>query len=753
MPPPVQPCRIAFLIRDLGPGGAQRQMTALAKALAARSDFDITVVHFYPGVFEAELRAANIRTVCVGKKSRWDLAGFFFRLVKIMRDLRPEVIHGYLHESNLMALMLKPFCGWPGIVWGIRDSSTDAATWGLLGKMSFRLNCLFSGFADRIIANSHAGRKWYVGQGYPEHSFEVIPNAIEAERWGHHSPTLHGDTFTVVGRLHPMKDHGTFLRALALVPEASGRIIGSGDESYARELRQLAETLGITSRLTWEPVRADLPQVYPTLDCVVSSSGYGEGFSNVIGEAMACGLPCIASDVGDSAWLISDARWIFEAGYPEALAARMRSFIALPAEERRELGNKNRARIQEHFTLESMVTKTAKTLKEVATGGSATTRVLWIIPGLGTGGAEMMMAQIIQGLPHQHHTVLSLTAGGKHIEPLRAAGARVHTLDMPAGKLSLTGLWRFLKLVRQARPTVIMGWMYHGCLAAMLARLVVWAPVVWNIRQSLYDLTLEKRGTAWVIRSLVPLSRLVSRITYNSKISAQQHEKLGYAASKTLLIANGFDLEKWHPIPPEDQPSIAESQVKIGRFGRYSAIKDYPGFLEAAALIVKEIPQARFILVGTDVDERNAELTTQIRTLGLGNHVKLLGERNDLPQLTAELDLSVSSSLSEGFPNVVGEAMACAVPVVATDVGDTAWVMGETGLRVPPRSPTALADACLKILCLPTHERRAQGQAGREHILRHFSLGSVLTQFETLLNHPVSSPSRETHAAVLVSHP
>lgn len=725
MPSPA-PCRLVFLIRDLGHGGAQRQLVTLAKALAARADFKISVVHFYPGSFEAELHTAGIQTLCIGKKHRWDLAGFFIRLLTTMRDLKPDAIHGYLHESNLMALLLKPLCGFPKIIWGIRDSQTDAATWGLLGKLSFRLNCLLSGWADQIIANSRAGRDYYRALGYPSEHFEVVPNGIDSVRFQPSSSKSGGSTFTLIGRLHPMKDHATLLRAAALVPEAWVQIIGDGTAHYINELQCLAATLGIRERVTFQPARDDLAALYPTLDCIVSTSAYGEGFSNVLGEAMSSGTPCIASDVGDSAWLINDTAWIFPAGNHAALAEKMRDFLALTAEQRSALGQKNRLRIEQNFTVQKMVERTAALCIRHQPS------VLWLTTGLGTGGAEMMLTQLISGMGQQRHVVISLTAGGKYIEPLRAAGAEVHTLDMPAGRPTPSALWRLMKLVRRTRPTVIMGWMYHGCLAAQLARLVHRAPVIWNIRQSLYDLSLEKRGSALVIRSLALLSRFPETITYNSQVSARQHEALGYKRTKTQLIPNGFDLAKWHP---RSQALHDSASLRIGRFGRYTAMKDYPTFLEAAALILKEKPETQFLLVGTGVDDANSELTSHITRLGLTKNIQLLGERHDLPALTASLDLAVSSSaFGEGFPNVVGEAMACAVPVVATDIGDTAWVMGDTGRLVPAKNPAALAQACLELLALNPEYRCVLGHEGRQRILNHFSLSSVLTQFDQLLS-------------------
>jgi glycosyltransferase involved in cell wall biosynthesis len=700
-----------------------------------------------------------VKTLCIGKKSRWDLLGFFFRLIKAARSVQPEVLHGYLAESNLMALFLKPFCGFPRVAWGVRDSQTDAHLWGTLGKLSFRLNCLLARFADVIICNSKAGRDYYLARGYPAHKTHVVPNGIDTERFKP-SPHEHPLTFGLVGRLSPMKDHATFLKAAALVPNARFVIVGSGDESYARQMRELADSLGV--KVEWIPAQSDMPSVYATFDCLVNSSAFGEGFSNVIGEAMACGVPCIASDVGDSAWIIGNAAQTFPAGDYEALAKCMREFAkqssplapreepgASTADKSTELENVSharprfahlaerdgyctnpRSRIVSEFSIDRLIERTSCLLGK---------KVLWITTGLGSGGAEMMLAQLVNGLPKLQHVVVSLTAGGKHAASL----PNVHSLDMPAGKPALSALWKLFRLVRREKPDVLMGWMYHGCLVATLAKFMRFkqVPMIWNIRQSLYDLKLEKRGSALVIRALAWLSWLPKRITYNSQLSSQQHEAIGYAKAKTQLIANGFDLAKWKPDVKrvfQLVPNELENSFYIGRFGRNAPMKDYPTFIEAAKLIHAKHPETRFIIVGAETE-----------SLDVPPFIEVLGERHDLPELTASLNIAVSSSaFGEGFPNVVGEAMACAVPVVATDIGDTRWVMGETGRLVPPRDPQVLAKACLEIL----DSGLTQDRAARERIERHFSLTSVLGQFESLITSEGTQKTEGTEATLLTSH-
>ncbi|MCP5559055.1 MAG: glycosyltransferase [Verrucomicrobiaceae bacterium] len=369
MTDPHQPqrLRLAFLIRDLGFGGAQRQLIALASRLP-RDEFDVAVVHFYGGGLAADLEAAGVRCILAGKKSRWDLLGFIGRLRRCLAEFQPDIVHGYLAESNLMALWLRPWCGQPKVVWGLRDSQSDGDHWGVLGRLSAWLNQTLAPRADLIIANSQAGRDYYTQRGHPAEKTIVIPNGIDTNRFVPGEKT--GADFVIghVARLHPMKDHETFLRALPEVfkalPKARVMLMGSiGDAGYAERMKALATELGLDDRLQWLPAQPAMELVYPQLDVVVSSSSFGEGFSNVLGEAMSCGIPAIASDVGDSAMIVGDCGSVFPIKASTNLARQLIALGNTPPATRTELSRRCRARIVDHFSMRHLVTKTTTALQ------------------------------------------------------------------------------------------------------------------------------------------------------------------------------------------------------------------------------------------------------------------------------------------------------------------------------------------------------------------------------------------------------
>lgn len=365
-------------------------------------------------------------------------------------------------------------------------------------------------------------------------------------------------------------------------------------------------------------------------------------------------------------------------------------------------------------------------------------RLTFLTTGLMTGGAEMMLLKLCSRLDRHRFapSVVSLSAAGALQSRLRSLGVPVYSAGMRRGWPSLSGLLRLRAVMATLQPDVIQGWMYHGNLAAML--LGHNRPVVMGIRQSLYGLDKERALTRGVIRFGAWLSRYASSVVYNSQTSARQHEAFGFAVSRTRIIPNGFDTNLFCPDPSaasriKHELGLSDDVILIGLIGRYHPMKDHRTFLSAAALLSQRFPAARFLLAGTGVDAGNTELATLIGTLGLSRRILLLGERNDMPQINAALDIASSTSAwGEGFANVVGEAMSCGVPCVVTDIGDSAWVVGDAGQVVPAGDPQAMAEAWESLIELGGSGREALGRRARQRIVECFSLESVVKRYEKL---------------------
>lgn len=364
--------------------------------------------------------------------------------------------------------------------------------------------------------------------------------------------------------------------------------------------------------------------------------------------------------------------------------------------------------------------------------------LLHAITGLSTGGAEKMLYRLVSSLQqHYQQAVLSMLDEGTVGPRIMALGVPVYTLGMTPGIPSLKALRRCARVIATVRPDLVQGWMYHADLAALLAAWLshTHTPVLWNVRASL-DLRREKRSTAAVIRLGALLSRCASGIIYNAHSSARQHEALGYTAARTRVIPNGFDCSEFKPDPGakrwlRESLGIGMEEILIGCVGRFHPMKDHRGFLAAAAMASRREPRLRFVLVGHGLDVSNAELSAWILEEGLSGRVHLLGRRDDMPRITAGIDAAcLASAWGEGFPNVLGEAMACAVPCITTDIGDSAWVVGNTGKVVSARSPQAMAEAMLALEALGAEGREALGARARQRVLENFSLDAVAQQYK-----------------------
>lgn len=367
-------------------------------------------------------------------------------------------------------------------------------------------------------------------------------------------------------------------------------------------------------------------------------------------------------------------------------------------------------------------------------------KVVHVVSGLSTGGAERALLRICEndGGAGVSHTVISLKDAGTIGPQLEALGVPVFALDLASAWLAPPALIRLRALVRGAAPDVIQGWMYHGNLAAALARR--WAPgnaaLAWNVRHCLYDLSYEKPLTRWVIRANRALSRRPAVIVYNSELARAQHEAFGFSKDTGCVIPNGFDVERFRPDAAARRTVRAELGIPeearvIGHVGRLHPMKDHVGLLRALAPVLARHGDVHIVLAGRDVTAGHPALAPGLAPLP-ADRVHCLGERSDVAQLMAAMDIAVSSSYSESFPNVLGEAMACGVPCVATDVGDSASVIGDNGRVVPPGDPQALGDALEDMLSLPAEQRTAIGRAARERIEANYSIRAVAARYRAL---------------------
>jgi glycosyltransferase involved in cell wall biosynthesis len=368
--------RILLLTRSLNIGGAERQLVNLAKKLHDRGH-EVAVATFYGnGVLEKELRDANVPVINLRKSGRWDVLAFFIRLIRLVSKSKPDVIYGFLGTANVLTALIKPFVSKSiKMIWSVRASNMQLNHYDRLALFSYRLECWLSQFAHVIISNSAAGRDHAAKNGFPLSKILVIPNGIDTnvfkadpiarrrarQEWG---IAEHEKLIAIVARLDPMKDVPCFLRAASqLIRERSDVrfvCVGDGPQEYRTKLNRLAEELGLSKQLIWAGARKDMLNVFSALDIAVSSSLFGEGFSNSIAEAMSCGVPCVVTDVGDSALIVGEWGEVVPPGSPDAIHAALKvTLTQLSA----ELSDAVRASLVSRFSVDALVDKTVLAIR------------------------------------------------------------------------------------------------------------------------------------------------------------------------------------------------------------------------------------------------------------------------------------------------------------------------------------------------------------------------------------------------------
>lgn len=367
-------------------------------------------------------------------------------------------------------------------------------------------------------------------------------------------------------------------------------------------------------------------------------------------------------------------------------------------------------------------------------------KVAFIITGLATGGAEMMLHKLLQNIDHSRFepTVISLMNKGEIGPRIEALGIPVYALGMRRGMPNPWMIFRLVQLLRQLQPDVAHTWMYHAdLLGGLAARLAGCRRVIWCLRHSNLSKTENKRSTLAVIRLCAQLSGwLPVQILSCSQRAKEVHAAVGYADEKIHVIPNGFDLSHFAPDATARASLCAELGLPpniplVGVVARFDAQKNHLGFVQAAAQLLQKVPLVHFVLAGTGVDNRNAALQAAISAHpGLQARMHLLGRRDDVPRLMAALDVLASPSHGEAFPNVLGEAMACGVPCVVTDAGDSGEIVGSTGRVVAVGNMAAMALQLLEVLHLPAEDRATLGRKARARVQAEYEIGHVAELYQ-----------------------
>jgi glycosyltransferase involved in cell wall biosynthesis len=362
-------------------------------------------------------------------------------------------------------------------------------------------------------------------------------------------------------------------------------------------------------------------------------------------------------------------------------------------------------------------------------------KIIHIISGLGSGGAENMLLKLLKYSDKRkyYHEVISLKDEGLIGEKIKAEGIKLHTLNINKYNL-LNSLIKARKLCSDF--DIVDTWLYHADLFGfVISKILLKKKLVWNIRHS----NLDKDANSSVILKILKLNSILSEyvdsITYNSNKALENHVKIGYVDYKTEIIPNGFELNKFKfDLVSRNRLrkdlALNENEIVIITVGRWNIQKDYFTLFRALNELKQKNKYFKMIMVGTNLDDSNFDLETLIDQYKLKENILLLGRRSDIPALLSTSDIYVSSSLGESFSNAIGEAMACELYCVVTDVGDSKLILGNTGRVVPPKNFMSLSDSLLSYVDYLNRSDKGKNKSARERVIENYDISTVIKLFE-----------------------
>ena len=368
-------------------------------------------------------------------------------------------------------------------------------------------------------------------------------------------------------------------------------------------------------------------------------------------------------------------------------------------------------------------------------------KILHIIVCLGPSGAETMLKRLVESDPISipNTMVVSLTSLGVIGKSLRNQGVNVQTLNLSSSGINIPIVaWQLVKLIRQFQPDIVQTWMYHAdFLGGLAAYLAGYRNVVWGIHHSAFSSS-DSRRTIMIMNICAFLSRKVpKKIICVAEAGKQAHTAAGYDTSRMVVIPNGFDFLHFTATAGQRDDlrltcHFLKDDLVIGSVGRFHSDKGQDNFVKAAAIVVASHSRVKFLLIGQGCDANNTKLVGWLNDFGLRNHFVLLGERDDVPICLAAMDVFCMPSRTEAFPLGLGEAMSMGLPCVATNVGDTAVLTGNTAVLVPAQDEHALAHGLQKIIALTQSQRKQMGQLAKERVMREFPLEKLRRRYESI---------------------
>lgn len=754
--------KVAYIVPDLGVGGAERHVTTLMSHLD-RKRFDPMVICLgRQGELFAALADSGVPAVALRRKKRQALA-CLIDLVRLLRETLPDVVVMRGYNAEVLGRIASVVAGVPrAIVWVHNCGDLEPR-----GRIRRMCDAALDRVTHAYFGVAHAQMPYLVNElHYPADKVRIIHNGVDpaiyagtsdGDRRAEFGFTENNIVVGILAALRPEKDHETFIRAASLVAklEPSVRFLIVGDGPRRTALEALAVELGINDRVVFTGARNDVAAVLATMDVFVLCSFTIECFPMALLEAMASSLPAVCTAVGGVPELVSDGvtGYLVTPRDPTALAEGLTRLLG-SSELRREFGAAARARVEAEFTLERSVREAERQLAEVTPKGAGYVsgkpiRLALVLDETFVGGVELLMLDVFKGFDPRvvEPRLICLRTAGPLADDYRAAGFRVDVLGRK-GRFDARTLPRLIRVLRQGGTDAVLVTHHHRASLA-LGRLAARLSGVTVDLVAVHDMDLTSVGKRclprWAVGTLRAADALVL-LAPSQGDYLHREEQVGrrpWSRTKEVVIANGVATRM---LPDAAERAAARAQLGlspddfvIGIVARLSAQKAHEVLLEAFSILHQRHRHARLVIVGGG--EREAELKRLAGQLRLKDSVTFTGVRRDVPTLLPAFDVSCLASVHEGVPMAAIESMAAGLPMVVTDCGALRDIIvdGEQGYIVPVGDSVTMAHR-LSALAEDSQLRNRLGQSARSRVQQMYRIEQTARGYQDLLVNLLGAP-------------
>lgn len=366
-------------------------------------------------------------------------------------------------------------------------------------------------------------------------------------------------------------------------------------------------------------------------------------------------------------------------------------------------------------------------------------KVLHITTGLGVGGAESILVDLLKNMDSRRidQSVLCLGSPVRRIELDDFDGVNIEYLDLDRSVYDLLSKIRTLRYhINNHKPDIVQTWMYHADLLGGIAAKLEGIPVVWGLFTGNLEWKHYKIRTLLIIKLCAVVSHFVPEFVLScSHRGVEEHGRIGYSKKRMKYVTTGFDTvrfnqDKFQGTNYRLSLGIDADLLLIGIVARFDPQKDYESLFRAISIF--RLKTRKFVVLvagGYGVGDKDNPFSKLIGKHQLEEYVVALGYVSDIVGFYNSLDLMVLSTHGEGLPRVIGEAMATGVPCIATDVGDIAKIVGKTGIVVPRSNPEKFSDAIRIMSSWTGAEKLQKGEQARQRIIDEYSIDRMVVEY------------------------